>query len=395
MELKKDSLMYTQPNPALALPSKARQKRNWTPLLIVGGMTGIGFMVTLCFIGFLVVVGLSQDRIANGVAIAGIAIGGETLDDAASLLQQANFNQPITLVDGDRSWQVTLAELGVSVDTPATLKRAFDAAKGTHIEPVYKIDLSQTQTTLIDMSEQINIAAVPGNPPQIGRAIEIPVILDRLRIDASGELGDGLLELNMIVVEPPIIEENNTYTGVTTTHIVQSGQELALIAKEYGVNLDDLIQLNGISNPNIIYVGQELTIPTGGIYQPSAADAPPAPLASGKAIVVSTSAQRIYAYENGQLIHSHLTSTGRAQTPTVLGDYNIYVKHVKTNMSGPDYFLPDVPYTMYFYQGYGIHGTYWHNSFGRPMSHGCVNLPTDEAQWFFDWAEVGTLVRVI
>ena len=108
--------------------------------------------------------------------------------------------------------------------------------------------------------------------------------------------------------------------------------------------------------------------------------------------MVDTQRQRIFAYENGQLVRSHLTSTGRSETPTVLGDYRIYIKYEKTNMSGADYFLPDVPYTMYFYQGYGIHGTYWHNSFGRPMSHGCVNLPTDEAQWFFSWAEVGTLV---
>jgi lipoprotein-anchoring transpeptidase ErfK/SrfK len=79
----------------------------------------------------------------------------------------------------------------------------------------------------------------------------------------------------------------------------------------------------------------------------------------------------------------------------VKGDYNIYVKYRTDDMSGPDYFLPDVPYTMYFYQGYGIHGTYWHNSFGRPMSHGCVNLPIDEAAWFFNWANEGTPVRVI
>jgi len=95
------------------------------------------------------------------------------------------------------------------------------------------------------------------------------------------------------------------------------------------------------------------------------------------------------------LVRSHLVSTGLPDTPTVLGDYKVYVKHVATDMRGPDYYLPQVPYTMYFYQGYGIHGTYWHNSFGRPMSHGCVNLPTSEAQWFFNWAEVGTPVRVI
>ena len=56
-------------------------------------------------------------------------------------------------------------------------------------------------------------------------------------------------------------------------------------------------------------------------------------------------------------------------------------------MTGPNYYLPDVPYTMYFYGGYGLHGTYWHNNFGQPMSHGCVNLETGNAQKLFEWAE--------
>ena len=54
-------------------------------------------------------------------------------------------------------------------------------------------------------------------------------------------------------------------------------------------------------------------------------------------------------------------------------------------MSGPGYYLTNVPYTMYFYRGYGLHGTYWHNNFGHPMSHGCVNLKTPDAKWLFDW----------
>jgi lipoprotein-anchoring transpeptidase ErfK/SrfK len=61
-------------------------------------------------------------------------------------------------------------------------------------------------------------------------------------------------------------------------------------------------------------------------------------------------------------------------------------------MSGPGYYLPNVPYVMYFYRGYGLHGTYWHHNIGTPMSHGCVNLPTAEAGWLFNWASVGTKV---
>ena len=82
------------------------------------------------------------------------------------------------------------------------------------------------------------------------------------------------------------------------------------------------------------------------------------------------------------------------QFPTVTGQYHIYMKFVSTTYGGDGYYLPDVPYTMYFYKGYGIHGTYWHNNFGHPMSHGCVNMYTPDAEWMFYWASVGTLVNV-
>lgn len=261
--------------------------------------------------------------------------------------------------------------------------------------PHMSIDLVTTQNTLVGLSQQVNIAAVPGNPPQQGRSIEIPVTLSRLQADADGELVDGVLELDMIVVDPPPSDSRGLDSNSRVTHVVEAGEELALIARQYGVNMDDILALNAISDPDLLYIGQELLIPAAGVYEPTAENAPAAPTNSGKSILVSTEDQRIYAYEDGRLVHSHLTSTGRYETPTVLGDYKIYVKYVADDMSGPGYFLPQVPYTMYFYQGYGIHGTYWHNSFGRRMSHGCVNLPTEEAKWFFDWASVGTPVRVV
>jgi lipoprotein-anchoring transpeptidase ErfK/SrfK len=78
----------------------------------------------------------------------------------------------------------------------------------------------------------------------------------------------------------------------------------------------------------------------------------------------------------------------------VLGDYSIYLKYDSQLMTGPGYYLPGVPWVMYFYQGYSLHGTYWHSNFGTPMSHGCVNLPTEEAAWFYTWAPIGTPVHV-
>jgi lipoprotein-anchoring transpeptidase ErfK/SrfK len=371
-----------------------KSNRKWLPYAIIGGSAAVGILMVSGMVALLLVMYLAAPRIPSGVSVAGITIGGESAQDVQASLQ-ALSDRAITATDGNRTWQIYLRDLGVRLDTEATIQAAEDAAPGSAVEPRYTIDLNQAQMGLVYLSDLANIAAVPGNPPQMGRAMDIPVTLDRLRADVSGELGDGILDLDMVEVEPAVSEGANPYTGETTIHVVQAGQELGLIAKEYGVDMQDIISINGITNPDLLYIGQELTIPAGGVYQPTQVDAPAPPTTSGKSIVVSTQTQRIYAYENGVLVRSHLVSTGLPKTPTVLGDYSVYVKYVADDMAGPDYFLPQVPYTMYFFQGYGIHGTYWHNNFGRPMSHGCVNLPTSEAEWFFNWASVGTPVRVV
>ncbi len=114
----------------------------------------------------------------------------------------------------------------------------------------------------------------------------------------------------------------------------------------------------------------------------------------GRWIDVNLSQQRVYAYEGDTVVNSFLASTGTWQTPTVTGTFKIWIKLRSTTMSGPGYYLTNVPYTMYFHGGYGIHGTYWHNNFGTPMSHGCVNLRTSDAEWLFNWASEGTVVHV-
>jgi len=111
-------------------------------------------------------------------------------------------------------------------------------------------------------------------------------------------------------------------------------------------------------------------------------------------IDVDLSQQRVYAYEGSVVVNSFIVSTGTWQHPTLTGQYHIYIKLLYANMSGPGYYLPNVPYTMYFYKGYALHGTYWHHNFGTPMSHGCVNLSIPDAEWLYNFASVGTLVNV-
>lgn len=117
-----------------------------------------------------------------------------------------------------------------------------------------------------------------------------------------------------------------------------------------------------------------------------------------KRIEVDLAEQKLYMFEDDTKVHDFLVSTGKwGRTPT--GEFRIWTKLRYTLMAGGSqalntyYYLPNVPYTMYFYgsgvdksRGYGLHGTYWHSNFGHPMSHGCVNMKTEEAKIVFDWA---------
>jgi lipoprotein-anchoring transpeptidase ErfK/SrfK len=111
-------------------------------------------------------------------------------------------------------------------------------------------------------------------------------------------------------------------------------------------------------------------------------------------IEVNLTEQRVYAWEGDVLMNSFLASTGTWATPTVTGTFKIWNKTRIQDMSGPGYYLPDVPFVMYFFEDYGFHGTYWHNNFGTPMSHGCVNLTIPDSEWLYNWASYGTTVKV-
>lgn len=119
----------------------------------------------------------------------------------------------------------------------------------------------------------------------------------------------------------------------------------------------------------------------------------------GKWIDVNISRQTVTAYIGAKPIKTVLTSTGTRLHPTVTGTYKVYAKVPSQTMTGGsraagDYYrLPGVPNIMYFYQGYALHGTYWHRNFGHPMSHGCVNLTLADAAWFFTWTPMRTIVR--
>lgn len=151
------------------------------------------------------------------------------------------------------------------------------------------------------------------------------------------------------------------------------------------------------SEPGTIYAEVIADTPTPEYTVPTVAPYLPPQVAGNGGehwIDVDLSQQRVYAYEGDTLMNSFVVSTGTWQTPTVTGKFKVWIKVRSQAMSGPGYYLPDVPYVMYFYKDYGLHGTYWHNNFGTPMSHGCVNLTIPDAEWLYNFSMVGTVVNV-
>lgn len=109
-------------------------------------------------------------------------------------------------------------------------------------------------------------------------------------------------------------------------------------------------------------------------------------------IRVDLGEQVVVAYERDRPVRAFMVSTGLPDTPTVIGEFRIRTKVRSQTMSGGSeelgtyYSLPNVQWVQYFFGDYGFHGSYWHNNFGQPMSHGCVNMTNADARWLFEWA---------
>jgi lipoprotein-anchoring transpeptidase ErfK/SrfK len=122
---------------------------------------------------------------------------------------------------------------------------------------------------------------------------------------------------------------------------------------------------------------------------------------NGKHIAVDLSDQRLYAYTDGVLEHTFPVSTGKHPYATPVGEHSVLAKPFKVHYRwsyGPNnpnnYDLGLVPYNLRIYPHIYIHYAYWHDNFGHPMSHGCINVPLDNMKWVYNWADKGMSVKV-
>jgi hypothetical protein len=123
-----------------------------------------------------------------------------------------------------------------------------------------------------------------------------------------------------------------------------------------------------------------------------------------KHIYVDLFSQTLSAYEDNVLYMETFISSGK-WFPTPTGEFKIWHKVRSTRMSGGEgrdyYDLPNVPFVMFFAgsgispdRGFGFHGAYWHNNFGHPMSHGCINMRSVDAEKLYNWATEDTIVNI-
>ena len=180
-------------------------------------------------------------------------------------------------------------------------------------------------------------------------------------------------------------------------YVVRAGDSLSSIAQDHGTTIQALLVANGLPNANFVWVGQRLRI-QGTIgdtpIDDVATETTAAPADGVRWIDVNLTDQTLTAWQGDVIVMQTNISSGRSATPTVTGRFKVSSRYSSQRMTGPGYDLPDVPWVMYFFSNYAIHGAYWHDNWGTPMSHGCVNMRPGEAGMLYNWAPNGTEVYV-
>lgn len=289
------------------------------------------------------------------------------VSDVSSAMAQAEqlLNKPLVLRAYDPvndeylSWNVPREEIG------AWLK--FEASENG---PVIGIDQSRLTSYLASLAEGLGVDRW----------------LDGEKYGA--ELAQAILhgrESLIIVSHKP------------TEYIVQPGETLIRISWKVGLPFWKILEANPGLDPDTLRAGQSLVIP-------SKDEMLPLPVIPNKRIVISLSQQRLWVYQDGNLLSKHLISTGIDRSPTQPGIFQVRTHELEAYASVWDLTMPHFLGIYEAWPGFmnGIHGLpmlsngrrLWKNILGKPASYGCIILDLDEAEWLYNWAENGVVVEI-
>jgi lipoprotein-anchoring transpeptidase ErfK/SrfK len=158
-----------------------------------------------------------------------------------------------------------------------------------------------------------------------------------------------------------------------------------------------IIQANPGLDADHLVVGSSLIIP-------SKDELLPLPVVANKRILISIKKQRLWAYQDGNLLSEHIISTGIDRSPTQPGIFQVQTHEKNAYASVWDLHMPHFLGIYEAWPGFmnGIHGLptlsngqrLWANILGRPASYGCIILNLDDAKWLYEWAETGVVVEI-
>ena len=320
----------------------------------------------------------------------------------------------------------TLSEIALQFGTTT---EALARANGVTNDTIYAGQV----LVIVPAGSQAPPASLPSNPPQanpgtyvVQSGDNIIILAARFGVTpealaaANGISPTGYLYIGQVLTIPgtnpqpaptatrppaptstPVPQPPAPAPGRPVEYTVQNGDNLSTIAVKFNTTVEALQDLNNLPDNNFLRIGQVLVISKGTTQNnPPPAASQPASVPLGKFgpkwVDIAMDSQTLVAYEGQTPVYTSKVSTGAPRRPTVEGTYRIYAKYRTQNMQGGTgaeyYYLPNVPYVMYFYSAYAIHGATWHNNFGEPVSQGGVHLPEEAARWMFEWAPIGTLV---
>lgn len=168
-------------------------------------------------------------------------------------------------------------------------------------------------------------------------------------------------------IEPPVCPTRNFY-------VIRRGDTIGAIASSFGVSSQEILRINPELDPRRLTIGQIICIPLA-----------PSPIE----IIVNVGAKRLTVYKNGNIFREYIVATGKPETPTPIGNFEIINKEID----------PGGPYGTRWLglsaKGYGIHGTNNPASIGTAASNGCIRMYNEDIEALFDITVVGTPVRIL
>ncbi|MBW1640396.1 L,D-transpeptidase family protein [Microbacterium resistens] len=302
-----------------------------------------------------------------------------------------------------KTYTTTPGENGTGIDVPALSAAfaeavaagdkgvTFDAGPTTVEPPVTQKDAQAFADSLNAMLGTVGFyvgteRTVPVAPEVAARWLSVSAVDGELQVDVDrAAIQQTVDSLPGVVNRAPVNAEA----------IVNSAGEVLDTVTE-GVNGRELGDTSHVAAD----FANQLAKDANGVFTLPVKEVPFTADNRHRVIDVNLATQTVTAVENGNAVNSWSVSSGRDEFATQTGNYAVNWKLSSQDMGNKDttkapyYFQPDVKWVMYFNGDEALHGVYWHSNWGTPMSHGCVGMPEDAAQWLYNWSPEGVEVNV-